>query len=131
MTSMIKIMNSTISDGEFNRGVFATEDIPKGTIIHEAPVIPCPIIEHILIEETTLSDYVYEYGKNHTALVLGYGSLINHSYTPNTIYEINFEQHTFDYYAYRDIKAGEEILINYNGEVDDDTPLWFMKDKEE
>ncbi|WP_100372028.1 SET domain-containing protein [Bacillus sp. FJAT-45037] len=128
---MIKIMNSTISDGEFNRGVFATEDIPKGTIIHEAPVIPCPIIEHILIEETTLSDYVYEYGKNHTALVLGYGSLINHSYTPNTIYEINFEQHTFDYYAYRDIKAGEEILINYNGEVDDDTPLWFMKDKEE
>lgn len=77
-----------------------------------------------------LEDYVYEYGINHSAVVLGYGMLFNHSYEPNATYEINFDKHTFDYYAYKDIKAGEEILINYNGEVDDYEPLWFNKDKE-
>ncbi|ADC50472.1 SET domain protein [Alkalihalophilus pseudofirmus OF4] len=126
---MITVKTSPVSGGEFNRGVFATEDIPKGTMFHEAPVVPYPNIEHILIQETVLADYVYEYGKNHTAIVLGYGMLFNHSFTPNATYDINFDKHIFSYYAYRDIKAGEEIFVNYNGEVADETPLWFMKDK--
>ncbi|MBU8907618.1 SET domain-containing protein [Desertibacillus haloalkaliphilus] len=128
---MIEIKTSTLSDGEFNRGVFATRDIEKGELIHEAPVIPYPNEEHILIEETVLADYVYEYGINHSAVVLGYGMLFNHSYEPNTTYDINFEHHMFYYYAYRDIKAGEELLINYNGEVDNYDPLWFNKDENE
>lgn len=125
---MIEIKVSTLCDGEFNRGVFATRDIKKGELIHEAPVIPYLNEEHEFIEKTILADYVYEYGINHTAIILGYGMLFNHSYEPNATYDINFPNHTFDYYAYKDIKAGEEILINYNGEVDDMTPLWFMKD---
>ncbi|MGV3240858.1 SET domain-containing protein, partial [Streptococcus hyovaginalis] len=120
-----------LSDGEFNRGVFATCDIKKGTLFHEAPVVPYPNEQHKYIERTVLEDYVYEYGINHSAVVLGYGMLFNHSYEPNATYEINFDKHTFDYYAYKDIKAGEEILINYNGEVDDYEPLWFNKDKED
>jgi hypothetical protein len=125
---MIEIKNSTLGDGEFTRGVFATCDISKGALIHEAPVIPYPNEEHEFIEKTVFADYVYEYGINHTALVLGYGSLFNHSYEPNATYDINFTNHTFDYYAYKDIKAGEEILINYNGEVDNKEPLWFLED---
>ncbi|SPU12217.1 nuclear protein SET [Niallia circulans] len=127
---MIEIKTSPLSDGEFNRGVFATCDIKKGTLFHEAPVVPYPNEQHKYIERTVLEDYVYEYGINHSAVVLGYGMLFNHSYEPNATYEINFDKHTFDYYAYKDIKAGEEILINYNGEVDDYEPLWFNKDKE-
>ncbi|MCQ6560256.1 SET domain-containing protein [Paenibacillus mendelii] len=122
---MIEIKISKLSSGEFNRGVFASRDISKGELIHEAPVIPYPNEEHEFIEKTILADYVYEYGANHTAILLGYGSLFNHSYTPNATYEINFANHTFDFFAYTDIKAGEEILINYNGEVDCDDPLWF------
>ncbi|AYV65738.1 MULTISPECIES: SET domain-containing protein [Niallia] len=128
---MIEIKTSPLSDGEFNRGVFATCDIKKGTLFHEAPVVPYPNEQHKYIERTVLEDYVYEYGINHSAVVLGYGMLFNHSYEPNATYEINFDKHTFDYYAYKDIKAGEEILINYNGEVDDYEPLWFNKDKED
>jgi SET domain-containing protein len=31
-----------------------------------------------------------------------------------------------EYKALRDIKKGEEILVNYNGEPDDKTPIdWF------
>ncbi|MCM2979496.1 SET domain-containing protein [Niallia circulans] len=127
---MIEIKTSPLSDGEFNRGVFATCDIKKGTLFHEAPVVPYPNEQHKYIERTVLEDYVYEYGINHSAVVLGYGMLFNHSYEPNATYEINFDKHTFDYYAYKDIKAGEEILINYNGEVDDYEPLWFNKDKD-
>ncbi|NIK78838.1 hypothetical protein FHS15_003984 [Paenibacillus castaneae] len=128
---MIEIKTSKLSDGEFNRGVFAKQDIAKGDLIHEAPVIPYLNEEHVFIEKTFLADYVFEYGANHTALLLGYGMLFNHSYEPNADYEINFDNHTVDFYAYTDIKAGDEILINYNGEVDCDDPLWFNEEKKE
>jgi SET domain-containing protein len=132
---MIEIKTSKLSDGEFNRGVFATRDIAKGELIHEAPVLPYPNDQHVFIEQTLLDDYAFEYGKNHTAFLLGYGMLFNHSYKPNATYDINFANHTFDFFAYTDIKAGEEILINYNGDVDDNDPLWFNmendKDKTE
>ncbi|MDM5190696.1 SET domain-containing protein [Bacillus sp. DX4.1] len=128
---MIEIKTSTLSDGEFNRGVFAKRDIAKGELLHAAPVISYPNEEHVFIEKTLLADYAFEYGINHTAILLGYGMLFNHSYKPNATYEIDFDNHTFNFFAYKDIKAGEEILINYNGEVDDDELLWFDKEKEE
>jgi SET domain-containing protein len=127
---MIEIKVSALSDGEFNRGVFAKQDIKKGTLLHEAPVIPYPNKEHDYIEKTALADYAFEYGVNHTAILLGYGMLFNHSYTPNATYKINFENHTFDFYAYTDIQAGEEILINYNGDVDNQDLLWFDREDE-
>ncbi|MEC0124866.1 SET domain-containing protein [Paenibacillus pabuli] len=128
---MIEVKQSKLGDGEFNRGVFATVDIPKGQLIHQAPVVPYPNEDHEHVEKTILEDYVFEYGANHTAILLGYGSLINHSYEPNATYDINFDNHTFDFYAYKDIKAGEEVLINYNGEEDNMDPLWFLDDYEE
>ncbi|MBM6616588.1 SET domain-containing protein [Bacillus suaedaesalsae] len=128
---MLEIKTSDVSDGEFNRGVFATQDLKKGQLIHIAPVIPYPNEQHQHIEKTLLEDYVFEYGINHCALLLGYGMLFNHSYEPNAYYEIKFENHSFEFFAYRDIKAGEEVFINYNGDVDDNEPLWFNKDKEE
>ncbi|WP_085991257.1 SET domain-containing protein [Oceanobacillus senegalensis] len=125
---MIEIKTSSLSDGEFNRGVFATSNIKKGELLHEAPVIAYPNDQHPYIEKTLLADYAFEYGINHTAILLGYGMLFNHSYEPNAIYEINFGNHTFNFYAYTDIKAGDEILINYNGDVDNKDPLWFNQD---
>ncbi|AWG44790.1 SET domain-containing protein-lysine N-methyltransferase (plasmid) [Priestia filamentosa] len=127
---MIEIKTSALSDGELNRGVFAKQDVKKGTLLHEAPVIPYPNKEHDYIEKTALADYAFEYGVNHTAILLGYGMLFNHSYTPNATYKINFDNHTFDFYAYTDIQAGEEILINYNGDVDNQELLWFDRESE-
>lgn len=128
MTNIIEVKSSPLSDGEFNRGVFATCDIKKGELLHEAPVIAYPNDQHQYIEKTLLGDYAFEYGINHSAILLGYGMLFNHSYEPNATYEINFDNRTFDFYAYTDIKAGEEILINYNGDVDIKDPLWFNQD---
>ncbi|MFD1607048.1 SET domain-containing protein [Oceanobacillus luteolus] len=125
---MIEIKTSSLSDGEFNRGVFATCDIKKGELLHAAPVISYPNDQHQHIEKTLLADYAFEYGINHTAILLGYGMLFNHSYEPNANYEIDFEGHTFNFYAFTDIKAGDEILINYNGDVDIKDALWFNED---
>ena len=125
---MIEVKTSSLSDGEFNRGVFATRDINKGELLHEAPVISYPNDQHQHIEKTILADYAFEYGENHSAILLGYGMLFNHSYEPNANYEIDFKNHTFNFYAYTNIKKGDEILINYNGDVDDKDPLWFNQD---
>ena len=125
---MIEVKTSSLSDGEFNRGVFATRDINKGELLHEAPVISYPNAQHQYIEKTLLADYAFEYGENHSAILLGYGMLFNHSYEPNANYEIDFRNHTFNFYAYTNIKKGDEILINYNGDVDDKDPLWFNQD---
>ncbi|MCP8616344.1 SET domain-containing protein [Salirhabdus salicampi] len=125
---MIEVKTSSLSDGELNRGVFATCDIKKGELLHKAPVIPYPNDEHQYIEKTMLADYAFEYGENHSAILLGYGMLFNHSYEPNARYEIDFNDHTFNFYAYTDIKTGDEVLINYNGNVDDKDPLWFNQD---
>ncbi len=125
---MIEIKTSPLSDGEFNRGVFATQDIKKGVLFHQAPVIAYPNEEHEHIEKTLLADYAFEYGIGKSAILLGYGMLFNHSYEPNATYEINFRNQTFDFFAYTDIKAGDEILINYNGDVDDTEELWFNKE---
>jgi uncharacterized protein len=126
---MIEIKTSSLSDGEFNRGVFAKRDIKKGELLHEAPVIAYPNEEHEYIEKTLLADYAFEYGIGRSAILLGYGMLFNHSYDPNATYEINFDNQTFDFFAFKDIKAGEEILINYNGDVDDMDPLWFNEEE--
>lgn len=125
---MIEVKTSPISDGEYNRGVFAKTNISKGTLMHEAPVLVYPNEEHEHIEKTALADYAFEYGIGRSCILLGYGMLFNHSYEPNATYEINFENNTFDFFAYKDIEAGEEIFINYNGDVDDQDPLWFNKE---
>ena len=124
---MIEIKQSTLG-GEGNRGVFATQNFKKGDLIHSAPVLSYPNEQHQHIEQTLLADYAFEYGKNHSAILLGYGMLFNHSYEPNATYDINFDNHTFDFYAYTDIQAGDEIFINYNGDVDDMDPLWFNEE---
>lgn len=126
---MIEIKNSPISEGEYTRGVFAQEAIPAGTLFHQAPVLSYPNEQHKHIEKTSLADYAFEFGVGRSAILLGYGMLFNHSYEPNATYEINFENETFDFFAYKDIKAGEEIFINYNGDIDDNDPLWFNKEE--
>lgn len=51
---MIEVKTSELSDGEFNRGVFATRDIKKGELIHSAPVISYPNEQHEHIEKRYL-----------------------------------------------------------------------------
>lgn len=107
------------------RGVFAREFIPRGTVFERAPVLVMPATDVLASEEETLlSHYVFEWGKGTVALALGFGSLYNHSYSPNARYEDEGRQMKL-YIAERDIQPGEEVTINYNGSAEATEPVWF------
>jgi hypothetical protein len=110
--------------GKYGRGIFALRNIKKGELIEEAHVIVIPISEWKLIRKSILSNYVFHWGED-KALALGYGSLYNHSYTPNARYITNLENQSIDFYARADMQEGEEITVNYHGAPTDQSPLWF------
>ncbi len=109
---------------KYGRGIFAIRNIKKGEFIEDAPVIVIPKTEWKLMRKSILSNYVFRWEED-KALALGYGSLYNHSYTPNANYHTNIENQSIDFYAREDIQEKEEITVNYNGDSKDQSPLWF------
>lgn len=109
------------------RGVFANEKIDAGDIIEIAPVIVMTADERKLLDQTLLHDYIFEWGseKNQCAMALGWIPVYNHSYRSNCEYFMDFEEEAMFVKAVRDIDAGEEITINYNGNWNDEKPVWF------
>jgi uncharacterized protein len=109
------------------RGVFTAAAIPAGAIIEICPVIAMPASHRQHLDQTGLYDYYFIWGENddECALVLGFGSLYNHSYEPNAEYAPSFESGFLNFFALRDIEAGEEITVNYNGDPFDQGEMWF------
>jgi SET domain-containing protein len=106
------------------RGVYARVFISEGTVFERAPLLVMPAKEALSEDSNVLPAYVFEYGKKKVALALGFGSLYNHSYQPNARYDDATGQ-VKEYRALRDIQAGEEITINYNGAEDVLDPVDF------
>jgi uncharacterized protein len=94
------------------RGVFAKVDIPSETVFERVPLL---VFETEQLEDSELMDYVFIWGKKTVAIALGYGSLYNHSYTPNARY-YDGPGRIKVFMTLRTIRAGEEILVNYNGD---------------
>ncbi|MBM3381390.1 MAG: SET domain-containing protein [Betaproteobacteria bacterium] len=122
---MLKI-DYTTSKG---RGVFATCFIPAGQIIEDAPVIVIPPEQMSLIKGTVLFEYYFRWkleGQETCAICLGNGSIYNHStHHANAHYIRRYETHSIRFIAARDIHPGEEIMTNYNGDVDCRRAMWF------
>jgi uncharacterized protein len=113
------------------RGVFAARTIEPGEIIEICPVLLFPKDQLANIRATMLDDYYFDWGDKGEwyAVCLGYGSLYNHSYTPNAEYGMDFEALTIDFYCIDKIEPGEEIFVNYNGESNNLAKMWFEKDE--
>lgn len=109
------------------RGVFTTTDIWKDTLIEISPVIVMGKEERKLLDQTLLHDYIFEWGhdRKECCMALGYIPLYNHSYHSNCEYEMDYEQQLISIKTVRFIKAGEELFINYNGNWNNQTPVWF------
>jgi uncharacterized protein len=109
------------------RGVFARRAIRKGELIERSAVIVVPRQEWATMEQTILSNYVFDWGENEedAAIALGYVSIYNHSYTPNAELTELLDDAIIEVSALRDIAEGDEILVNYNGSPDDRDTLWF------
>jgi hypothetical protein len=109
------------------RGVFTTEKIPAGTLIEIAPVIVMAAADRPQLDKTRLHDYIFVWGKDNDqcCMALGYVSMYNHSFTSNCDYLMDFEDELIFIKTVSDIDEGAELTINYNGEWNDATPLWF------
>lgn len=110
------------------RGVFTAADVPEQSLLEICPVIVMPR-EHLKhLDQTGLYDYYFLWGEQEDscAVALGYGSLYNHSYRPNAVYLPDFEGQALHIIALRNLQAGEEITVNYNGHPGDGQEVWFM-----
>lgn len=97
-------------------GVFANKSFKKGDVIERAPFLE---IETPYGNE--LMNYVFQSHLDRTKslIVFGYGSIYNHSLTPNVVYSINPQlpsDRLFTYQAAKPIKKDEELFINYGEE---------------
>ena len=110
------------------RGVFARCNIKKDEIIETCPIIEVPKHDMANLTESILVTYFFYFGKNKEklAVVLGFGSIYNHSYKPNARYEIKNAEKIMNFIALNDIKKDEEITFDYKyGNPKNKSPLWF------
>ena len=109
------------------RGVFTKDSIPAGTIIEISPVIVMSSEERKLLDQTLLHDYIFEWGPDskQCCMALGYVPVYNHSYKSNCEYEMDFENKIIKIKTIRNVEAGEELFINYNGDWNNSKRIWF------
>ena len=109
--------------GKGGRGVFARKNIDAGQVIERVPVILIPEsqvfgADPIARRSARISWYVFEWletKRGYVALSLGYGSIYNHSDTPNAAYEMEMPD-IMIFRAKADIPTGAEIFIDYRGQ---------------
>lgn len=101
-------------------GVFATGDIPAGAIIEECPLLSFPADAY---PDATMN-YVFQSSENDDMVIilLGYGSLYNHSSNNNADYFYDEANDLVYFESTRPILAGEEICISYSDD-------WFQSRK--
>lgn len=96
-------------------GVFANEPIAKYELIEESPLII--VGEEELGNPHNLGRYFASMKDGRYFVGLGFGSLYNHSLTPNVEWYIDGVNLTQNYYTLRDVEVGEELFSCYNPNI--------------
>jgi len=109
------------------RGVFTSEKIPADTVIEISPVIVMSSTDRTHLDKTRLHDYIFEWGKNKDkcCMALGLVPMYNHSYKSNCEYIMDYEEEMIYIQTVQEIEEGTELTINYNGDWNDETRIWF------
>ena len=112
---------------KMGRGVFTKKEISANTIIEVAPVIVMNNDDRKLIDQTLLHDYIFEWGEkeDRCCMALGLVPIYNHSYSSNCEYYMDFDSNTILIKTVKPIAKGEELTINYNGDCNDASKIWF------
>jgi SET domain-containing protein len=99
------------------RGVFAGSPYRRGEVIEVCPVIRLPAGP----PADGLEHYVFKWGVagDELAVALGYGSLYNHSPTPNATFATRLARGEVVLRAARDVTEGEQIVIDYQWDEED------------
>jgi uncharacterized protein len=109
------------------RGVFASKRFAKGEKIEKAPLIFLTAQERDWLQITSLFQYYFLAGDAATpaAIGLGLSCLYNHNWPANAVYRVFPERAVIVITAWKVIRPGEEITLNYNGDPGDATPVYF------
>ena len=91
------------------RGMFAKRNIPQGHLIEVAPIIKIDR-ERDITAESTIRNYDIKCDDGH-AIMLGYGSIYNHSDDNNAFWLFMGDQ--LHVIAKKPIEKNEEIFVNY------------------
>jgi uncharacterized protein len=101
-------------------GVFAKEAIKENEVLEENHFIILKGNWHKL--PRLLQEYIYGWtkyltdSKSKAALVFGNGALYNSSSNPNAEWQTSVGKNRFIFYAIKNIKVGEEIMVDYGHE---------------
>ena len=129
-TANLRIANTGTALG---RGVFAQRAYGCGEVVEVAPVI---LLNEAFRELPLLVQrVVFNWGKGIDstpifALVLGYGSIYNHSDHPNLRYRADHSGQTMIFTATRDINHGEQLTVSYDQVAEGAPPRkesWFTR----
>jgi uncharacterized protein len=98
------------------RGVFAQASFDGGDTIEVCPTIHFGEEETKLVYETDLKRFLYDWHSEKASVIaLGYGSLYNHAYVPNAVFDLNYWDETIVIRAIKYIDIGEEISSTTTG----------------
>jgi len=109
------------------RGVFTSQDLANGDLIEICPIIKIQSGNLKAIDQTNFYNYyfLWEQEDYEACIALGYGSIYNHSDTPNATVIMDYSDDTIRIEACRTIRSGDEILIDYTGGTKGEVQLWF------
>lgn len=125
---MLHIPGLYIQDTEDKqRAVYTAHEVNPGDVIEICHVIMIPKGDVETVHSTILHDYYFVWpdDSGRLALALGYGSIYNHSATPNAEIVFDLDAHTIIFQCIQTIAAGDEICIDYQGGVKNAPSLWF------
>jgi hypothetical protein len=110
------------------RGIFAARRFESGETLEVCPVIALSETDARTLDGTGLYDHYFGWGRHgkSAAIALGYGSLYNHSPSPNATHHKNVADGIMLVIAARRIECGEEIFIRYDtGAGGEAQQMWF------
>jgi len=110
--------NIRVSRCRYGRGVFAGQDFQKGELIEVCPMLIVDDYSATMAWVAGQSDferYFFDFD-GVFGIALGYGSLYNHSKTPNALYIDNSKGNELIIYASKNIKKGYQVFIDYGYE---------------
>lgn len=108
------------------RGLVANTDLREHQAVCRCELLILSPEDTAVVNRTGLQHYTFAYDLQDTSkprdcLVLGDGEIFNHSDDANVGYRLEDigDRKVMLFYALRPIKAGEQLFINYNADVDE------------
>ncbi len=114
LSTKIKVGDSPIH----GRGVFAIDFISKDEIIEECHFVKLSERDFTKLDNSIKDiSFAWPILSSTHAIVLGFGSIYNHSDNNNATWTTDLNRNCYIFRAIKDIQPGEEICTNYMKQV--------------